>query len=126
MDEFRIHVDLQPDRPKCRGALTFFTNFSKVDGVWDATLPPSTQAFASGTLAMYIGPSWRYFEIQQANPNLNFKTAPIPQLPKDNPNSPIINYATYWAQGVWTKSNNKAVAGIFLSFKYSGFFAENV
>ena len=111
------NVDLaNPTGPNAEGALTFFTNFSKVDGVWDATLPPSTQAFASGTLAMYIGPSWRYFEIQQANPNLNFKTAPIPQLPKDNPNQPDINYATYWAQGVWTKSNNKAVAWDFLKF----------
>jgi len=110
-------VDLgNPTGANAEGALTFFTNFSKVDGVWDATLPPSTQAFESGNLAMYIAPSWREFEIKQANPKLNFKTYPIPQLPKDDPSQPDITYATYWAQGVWAKSTNKTVAWDFLKF----------
>jgi ABC-type glycerol-3-phosphate transport system substrate-binding protein len=65
---------------------------------------------------MYIAPSWRYFEIQQANPNLKFKTALVPQLPKDSPSQLDINYATYWAQGVWAKSKNKAAAWDFLKF----------
>jgi len=111
------NVDLSnPTGKNAEGALTFFTNFSSVDGVWDATLPPSTQSFAAGKLAMYIGPSWRYFEIKQANPGLKFKTAPIPQLPKDNPSLPDITYATYWAQGVWAKSPNKTAAWDFLAF----------
>jgi multiple sugar transport system substrate-binding protein len=111
------NVDLaNPTGVNAEGALTFFTNFARVDGVWDATLPPSTQAFAAGKLAMYIAPTWRYFEIKAANPGLNFKTAPIPQLPKDNPAQPDITYATYWAQGVWAKSTNKAVAWDFLKF----------
>jgi len=111
------NVDLSnPTGKNAEGALTFFTNFASVDGVWDATLPPSTQSFAAGKLAMYIGPSWRYFEIQQSNPNLKFKTAPILQLPKDNPAQPDITYATYWAQGVWAKSPNKAAAWNFLGF----------
>jgi multiple sugar transport system substrate-binding protein len=104
------------------GALTFFTSFSQnsacPDGqnVWDATLPPSTQDFAAGNLAMYIGPSWRAFDIQAQNPNLKFKTVPIPQLPKDNPQSPDVTYATYWVQGVWSGSSHKAVAWDFLKF----------
>ena len=111
------NVDLSnPTGKNAEGALTFFTNFSSVDGVWDSTLPPSTQSFAGGKLAMYIGPSWRYFEIKQANPDLKFKTAPIPQLPKDNPSLPDITYATYWAQGIWTKSPNKTAAWNFLAF----------
>jgi ABC-type glycerol-3-phosphate transport system substrate-binding protein len=111
------NVDLSnPIGKNAEDALTFFTQFSSVDGVWDATLPPSTQSFAAGKLAMYIGPSWRYFEIKQANPDLKFRTVPIPQLPKDNPNAPDISYATYWAQGVWTKSPNKAAAWDFLVF----------
>ena len=105
-----------PTGPLAEGALTFFTQFSTVDGVWDATLPPSTQAFAAGKLAMYIGPSWRAFEIGQQNPNLKFKTVPIPQTPKDNPNQPDITYATYWAQGVWARSSNKSAAWDFLKF----------
>lgn len=105
-----------PTGPAAEDALTFFTLFSQSDGVWDATLPPSTQAFASGKLAMYIAPSWRAFEIEQQNPNLKFKTVPVPQLPKDNPKDPDITYATYWAQGVWSKSPNKTVAWDFLKF----------
>lgn len=111
------NVDLSnPTGINAEGALTFFTNFSRVDGVWDATLPPSTQAFAGGKLAMYIAPSWRAFEIKQANPNLKFRTVPIPQLPKDSPNQPDITYATYWAHGVWAKSTNKTAAWDFLKF----------
>lgn len=111
------NVDLSnPTGKNAEGALTFFTHFSSIDGVWDASLPPSTQSFAAGKLAMYLAPSWRYFEIKQANPGLNFKTVAVPQLPKDSPNQPDITYATYWAQGVWTKSKNKAAAWNFLNF----------
>ena len=110
-------VDLSnPTGPAAEGALTFFTNFSTVYDEWDTTLPSSTQAFASGNLAMYFGPSWRAFEIEQQNPNLKFETVPVPQLPKDNPNDPDITYATYWAQGVWSKSSNKTIAWDFLKF----------
>lgn len=110
-------VDLtNPVGKPAEDALTFFTVFSTSDGVWDVTLPFSTQAFASGKLAMYIGPSWRSFEISQQNPNLKFKTVPIPQLPKDSPTQPDITYATYWAEGVWAKSSKKAAAWDFLKF----------
>lgn len=110
-------VDLtNPVGKPAEDAITFFTIFSAVDGVWDASLPISTQAFAAGKVAMYIGPSWRSFEIALQNPDLKFKTVPIPQLPKDNPSQPDMTYATYWAEGVWSKSTKKAVAWDFLKF----------
>ncbi len=110
-------VDLaNPTGKNAEDALTFFTIFSTTDGVWDATLPSSTQAFAAGKLAMYIAPSWRAFEIQTANPSLKFKTVPVPQLPKDNPNTPDTTYATYWVEGVWSKSSKKTLAWDFLKF----------
>lgn len=110
-------VDLSvPEGKVAEDALTFFTLFSSSDGVWDTTLPPSTQAFTAGKLAMYIAPSWRAFEIQSKNPDLNFKTVPIPQVSKDNPNDPDVTYATYWAQGVWSKSSSKSAAWNFLNF----------
>lgn len=110
-------VDLSnPVGPTAEDALTYFTIFSAVDGVWDATLPNSTQAFAGGKLAMYFGPSWRAFEIQEANPNLKFRTMPLPQLPKDSPQEPDISYASYWVQGVWSKSANKSTAWEFLKY----------
>lgn len=110
-------VDLSnPTGKQAEDALSFYTLFSTVDGVWDATLPSSTQAFAAGKLAMYIAPSWRAFEIAQANPDLKFKTVGIPQVPKDNPTQLDITYATYWAQGVSTKSTNRTSAWKFLKF----------
>lgn len=97
-------------------ALTFFILFSTIDGVWDVTLPSSTAAFAGGKLAMYFAPSWRAFEIKQNNPSLNFKTVPLPQLPKTSPNDKGVYYASYWAEGVWNKSKNKKAAWDFLKF----------
>lgn len=110
-------VDLtNPVGKPAEDALSFFTIISTVDGVWDATLPSSTQAFAAGKVAMFIGPSWRAFEINQQNKSLKFKTVPIPQLPKDNPKQADITYATYWAQGVWSKSGDKSESWNFLKF----------
>lgn len=110
-------VDMtNPVGKQAEDALSFFTIFSSVDGVWDATLPPSTQAFAAGKLAMYLAPSWRAFEISQANPELKYRTVPVPQLPKDSPTEPDITYATYWAEGVWARSSKKSQAWDFLKF----------
>ena len=105
-----------PTGPLAEAALTYYTLFSSSDGVWDATLPNSTQAFANGTLAMYFGPSWEAFQIGAINPNLKFKMVPVPQLPKDNPSEPNIAYATYWAEGVNNKSKAKPAAWDFLEF----------
>lgn len=97
-------------------ALSFFTVFSSVDGVWDETLPPSTIAFSSGKLAMYFAPSWRAFEIRQQNPNLRFKTATLPQLPKASAAEPDVAFATYWVEGVWARSKSREAAWEFLQF----------
>jgi len=102
----------------CLGAdaLTFFTLFSSVDGVWDSTLPSSTAAFAGGKLAMYFGPSWRAFNILEQNPSLKFKTVPLPQLPRVGTTTSDVTYATYWVEGVWARSKNKTAAWDFLKF----------
>lgn len=110
-------VDLNnPTGKIAEDALQFFTLFSGVDGVWDTTLPASTVAFSSGKLAMYFGPSWRAFEIRQQNPNLRFKTYPVPQLPKTEVNEPDVAYASYWVEGVWARSKNKDAAWNFVKF----------
>ncbi len=93
-------------------ALDFYTLFRKADTrVWDETQESSTQAFAGGRLAFYLAPSWRAFEIKTANPALNFKITPIPQLPGGR-----VNWASYWVEGVSTKSENKEVAHDLLKF----------
>lgn len=113
----------KPTGKLAEDALMFYTVFSGEDAcqqskqrIWDATLPSSTVAFAAGKVAMYLGPSWRVFEIKQQNPNLKFKIVPVPQLPKSNLKEADITYATYWAEGVWSRSKNKEEAWKFLKF----------
>lgn len=97
-------------------ALAFYTIFTRSDRVWDETLPPSTLAFSGGNLAMYFGPSWRIFEIKTINPNLHFRVVPVPQLPKTEPNARDLAWASYWVEGVWTKSKAHDQAWDFLKF----------
>lgn len=105
-----------PQGPLAEDAISFFTLFSSTDGVWDTTLPSSTVAFAAGKVAMYFGPSWRAFEIRGQNPSLNFRTYPFPQLPKDTANQPDVVYATYWTEGVSSRSEVRDEAWNFLAF----------
>ncbi|MFZ5365796.1 MAG: ABC transporter substrate-binding protein [Patescibacteria group bacterium] len=103
-----------PSKPQgslAEDALTYFTLFSKVDRVWDESLPNSTQAFAGGKLAMYFGPSWEVFEIKKANPNLKFSVLPVPQLEGTN-----ITWATYWVEGVSKKSQYQEESFEFLKY----------
>jgi len=92
-------------------AFSYYTLFSKTDRVWEESLPSSTYAFATGSLAMYFGPSWRVFEIKALNPNLNFKIVPVPQLPGSN-----VNWASFWVESVSKSSKNQAAAWEFLKY----------
>lgn len=105
-----------PTNQLAEDAVNFFTVFSRQDGVWDETLPPSTAAFAAGKVAMYFAPSWRAFEIERQNPDLNYKTVDLPQLPKASESEPDVSYATYWVEGVSAQSENKQEAWKFLSY----------
>ncbi|MBI2011441.1 extracellular solute-binding protein [Candidatus Daviesbacteria bacterium] len=95
--------------------LRFYTSFIKNEDpakrVWSVAMEGSTQAFFSGKLAFYFAPSWRAHELRVANPELNFKTAPVPHLPGRN-----IGWATYWALAVSNKSSNQKKAWEFLNF----------
>ncbi len=92
--------------------LEYYTNFAKGNNrVWDEAQPNSTVAFTGGNLAMYFAPSWRAFEIKNANPLLKFKTAPVPQLEGNK-----VTWATYWATGVNAKSANKKEAWDFVKY----------
>lgn len=106
-------VDLKnPTGDLAEDALTFYTFFSQKEGVWDESLPPSVYAFAQEKVAMIFAPSWRAHEIKQINPQLEFKTAPMPQL---DPQKPIA-WATFWAEGVSANSVYSAAAWEFLQY----------
>lgn len=110
-------VDLaSPTGKNAEDALVFYTLFAKTDRDWDESMPSSTQAFSAGKVAMYFGPSWRALEIKQQNPDLSFRVVPVPQLPKNNPTDADIAWASYWAEGVSSKSKNSQEAWKFLKY----------
>ncbi len=93
-------------------ALQFYTAFAKGEGsVWDNTLDNSILAFAKENLAMCFGYSWDAFTIKALNPNLNFKTYLVPQLPGET-----INMASYWVEGISSKSKYHREALLFMKF----------
>lgn len=62
--------------------LRFYTQFadpSKISYSWDASLPDSQAAFLAGNLALYLGFASEARFMRQANPNLDFSVAPVPQ-----------------------------------------------
>jgi multiple sugar transport system substrate-binding protein len=87
--------------------------------LWDDTLPSSSQAFATGRVAMIIVPSRALPDLQnlinQNKSGVKIAVAPLPQILPPNEGSPVY-WATYWAEGVSKNSKNKAVAWDFLKF----------
>ena len=107
-------VDITTMTPSSNAAdaLSFYTSFATGDSnVWDTTLDPSQLAFARGNLAMYFGYSWDIFLIKAANPSLDFSVHSIPHLPGRN-----ITAASYWVDGVSTKSTHQKEALLFMQF----------
>lgn len=100
-----------PVSANAQSALEFYTIFSRVDQVWDDTLPPSTQAFAAEQVAMIFAPSWRIHEIQEQNPNINIGVARLPQI-----DGTSLAWATYWVEGVSATSRNKEESWKFLAY----------
>jgi len=109
-----------------RDAIIYFTNFKTLHKVWNESLPPSTEMFANGKLAFYFAPSWRVFDLEVMNPNLNYGIITAPQLPtlKDVPrdqayaSANLTNtfWATYWVEAVNQKSPNQKAAWKLLEF----------
>lgn len=93
-------------------ALNFYSSFALPSGnVWDNKLEESIKMFASGSLAMYFGYSWDFFTIKSINPNLSFDIVPAPNLPGQN-----ATIASYWAEGVSSKSKHQKEALLFIKY----------
>lgn len=97
--------------------LTFYTGFitDPRKKVWDTNLPSSTQMFASNRLGFYFAPSWRAHELKVANPNLEFRVVPVPQLFGKN-----VGWASFWAEAVSSKSQHPDEAWKFVKYLTSG------
>ena len=100
-----------PTSKEAQDALAFYTNFFKEDKVWSDKLPSSTVAFARGDVAMMLAPSWRAHEVKTINPELDFGIVSVPRLGDDR-----LAWASFWAEGVSSKSKNKDKAWALLKF----------
>lgn len=100
-----------PSETAVADALTFYTIISNTDHSWDASQPNSVYAFATGTVAMILAPSWQIAEIKAINPELNFAVAPAPVLPSAN-----IAWATYWGEAVPGTSAHPEEAWKFIKY----------
>ncbi len=104
--------DISSNLPAASEALNFYSSFAKTpENVWDDTLDSSVKMFASGTLAMHFGYSSDFFTIKSINPNLAFDIYPVPSLPGQN-----ITIASYWAEGVSSKTKHQKEAMLFLQY----------
>lgn len=65
-----------------QSALRFYTEFAdptKPSYSWNRAQPSSRSAFLGGRVALYVGAASELFGLREANPNLNFDIAPLPQ-----------------------------------------------
>lgn len=107
----------KPSETAVQEALTFYTLISSQDKSWDASQPNSVYAFATGTVAMILAPSWQVSEIKAINPDLNFKVAPVPVLPNTSSStSGNATWATYWGEAVPLGSKNSVEAWKFIKY----------
>ena len=104
--------DISSDTQAVSDTLNFYSSFAlPSSNVWDNTLDQSIRVFASGSLAMYFGYSWDFFVIKSINPNLSFDVYPVPSLPGRN-----ITVASYWAEGISSKSAHQKEALLFMKY----------
>ncbi|MDO8623876.1 MAG: extracellular solute-binding protein [bacterium] len=78
-----LGASLAEGTPPGQAVLRFYTQFadsSKVSYTWNASLPDSQTRFLTGDLALYLGYASEAAYLKQANPNLDFDVAPLPQL----------------------------------------------
>lgn len=101
----------KPTTTAVQDAITFFTIFTTQDKSWDVNQPNSVYAFATGTVAMILAPSWQIPEIKAINPDLNFGVAPAPTLP-----STKIAWGSYWMEAVPKTSKYPEEAWKFIQF----------
>lgn len=111
-----INPLLNSDDEKIKSVLVYYSLYRTKYHLWDETLPPSTLAFANGSLGFYFGPSWRIFNLRDINPKLNYEVISVPQLENENGTLTNVNWASFWVEGVNTKSKHQKEAFKLLEF----------
>ncbi len=106
---------ISSEKDNLTAALAFYASFAKgKDMTWDDSLDNSQLAFARGQVAMYFGFSWDIFTIEQlkTNTNLKYEIHPVPGLVGGK----SITVASYWAEGVSSRSRNQKEAMQFMHY----------
>lgn len=94
--------------------LVFYRSFADPTSpmyTWDDGLDNSVSAFANGRVAMILAPSWRAHEISSMNPDLRFRIEPVPQLQGNT-----VSWASYWVEGVSSRSKHQEAAWTFVKY----------
>lgn len=93
--------------------LQFYTSFvtDPKNKTWDVTLFSSSQMFSEGKLALFFATAAKATALKVENPNLNFKVAPVPQLPGGR-----VSYGGFWAIAVSARSKNQKKAWEFVKY----------
>lgn len=102
---------------EAEGTLIFYRKFADPSDplyTWSDGMDSSIPAFANGRVAMILAPSWRAHDIAQLNPKLRFHIIPVPQLQGNN-----VAWASYWVEGVSSKSKNQEAAWEFVKYMTS-------
>lgn len=94
--------------------LVFYKKFADASDplyTWSDGIDTSVSAFAAGRVAMILAPSWRAHDVKAINANLRFKIVPVPQLPGNS-----VAWASYWVEGVSSKSKYQPQAWEFIKY----------
>lgn len=97
-----------PVGAEAEGTMVFYRKFADPSDplyTWSDGLDNSITAFANSRVAMMVAPSWRAHEIMEINKALRFHIAPVPQLQGNN-----VAWASYWVEGVSSRSKNQEAA----------------
>lgn len=103
-NKIKIPDDL--DSEKVGLVFEFYTNFVTEDQTWDADMPNSLNAFASGQAAMTFAKSEQIIRILQLNPTINLGALPVPQLPLLDGTLTNDGWASFWVEGVSADATN--------------------
>ena len=100
------------DTSKAQDAFSYYMMFSVADGVWNASMPEASTAFAQEKVSMIFVPSWNLLDIIRARPDLDIGVAPVPQALPESP----VSWGSFWMYTVPDKSPNKAAAWEFINY----------
>jgi multiple sugar transport system substrate-binding protein len=107
-----VSVPADIDSKQAQDALSFYTTFVNEDGIWNASMPEASTAFAQEKVSMIFIPSWNLLDILRVRPDLDIGVAPVPQAMPESP----VSWGSFWMYAVPSKGANKEAAWDFLKF----------